>query len=59
VLCLFHRRTGSDPIYFRDRPRYYNYVAELISPWREADLAMVRAAVHDGLRAIGLPRGRA
>jgi hypothetical protein len=43
---------GAAPIWFKDRPRYYHLIAEAISDWREATLAMVKSAVKSAQREI-------
>jgi hypothetical protein len=36
---------GAAPVYFKDRPKYYGFIATTIASWRESTPAMVKAAI--------------
>jgi hypothetical protein len=46
---------GAAPVYFKDRPKYYGFIATTIASWRESTPAMVKAAVRDAQRQINRP----
>jgi hypothetical protein len=43
---------GAVPVYFKDRPKYYGFIATTIAGWRESTPAMVKAAVRDAQRRV-------